>query len=548
MNATARTSNARQDTATFDERTNPPPLPEPSWGDDSALARAGVIPFAPRAIPGPAAPEPVDWPEPQPFPDALPPVPVLNERLLPRSLRAWAADIAERMACPLDYVGVPAMVAAGSLIGRRVGIRPQAETDWTEAGNLWGLIVGEPGTLKSPAVREALAPLRRMEARAAEAFALADIDHAIACNLHKVEQGLAEAAARAATKAGNREAARAAFADVDEVSPPKWQRFITSDSTAEKLGELLKDNPNGLLVERDEALALFRDLDKEERASARGFYMSGWAGMSGYTFDRIGRGTTHIPAVTISFIGTVQPVRLGQYIAQSLRSNDDGMVQRLQLLAWPERIAFRDCDRLPNAEAKAKAWNCFDRLATLNADTAGACRDMFDDDAMPTLRFDPQALGLFREWRGGLEARLESGDYPAGFVAHLSKYRGLIPRLALVCHLAGGFGGPVGVEPLEQALSWAEYLEPHAARAYGAARMDEVDAARAIWRRLERGELESPFTARELTRKNWTGLDRERADAGLAELVELDRLRMERVDTGGRPLNLYTANPRAKGQ
>ncbi len=57
------------------------------------------------------------------------------------------------------------MIAAGSLIGRRIGIRPQEHTDWMEVANLWGVIVGEPGTLKSPAVSEALKPLRWLPAR-----------------------------------------------------------------------------------------------------------------------------------------------------------------------------------------------------------------------------------------------------------------------------------------------------------------------------------------------------------------------------------------------
>jgi len=40
-----------------------------------------------------------------------------------------------------------------------VGIRPQALTDWTEVANMWALIVGRPGLMKSPAMKEALAPI-----------------------------------------------------------------------------------------------------------------------------------------------------------------------------------------------------------------------------------------------------------------------------------------------------------------------------------------------------------------------------------------------------
>ena len=44
---------------------------------------------------------------------------------------------------------------------------PATATDWTEVPNLWGCIVGRPGTMKSPAMGEALKPLHRLEARRA---------------------------------------------------------------------------------------------------------------------------------------------------------------------------------------------------------------------------------------------------------------------------------------------------------------------------------------------------------------------------------------------
>jgi hypothetical protein len=98
------------------------------------------------------------WPAPKPLPDGLLPVPPFELDFLPASICPWVADIAERMQCPLDFVGVPATVALGSVIGRKIGVRPQRLTDWIEVPNLWGCIIGRPGTLKSPALQQALAP------------------------------------------------------------------------------------------------------------------------------------------------------------------------------------------------------------------------------------------------------------------------------------------------------------------------------------------------------------------------------------------------------
>ncbi len=82
-----------------------------------------------------------------------------------RVLSAQEQDLDGKQA-PVEFIAVPAIVAAGSVIGRKVGIRPQTNTDWYEVPNLWGCIVGRPGVMKSPAVQQALKPLSRLQADA----------------------------------------------------------------------------------------------------------------------------------------------------------------------------------------------------------------------------------------------------------------------------------------------------------------------------------------------------------------------------------------------
>jgi hypothetical protein len=112
----------------------------------------------------------IEWPDPQPLPSGLPAVPVLDERLLPESLRPWIADIAERAQTPLDFPAAGAIVALSAAVGRRLGIRPKRHDDWLVVPNLWGLIVGAPGMLKSPMLREIMKPFERLEAQAHAEF------------------------------------------------------------------------------------------------------------------------------------------------------------------------------------------------------------------------------------------------------------------------------------------------------------------------------------------------------------------------------------------
>ena len=76
------------------------------------------------------------WPEIIALPNGLPPVRPFSYALLPEPLRPWVQDIAERMQAPAEFVAVTAIVAAGAVIGRKVGIRPQQHTDWHEVPNL----------------------------------------------------------------------------------------------------------------------------------------------------------------------------------------------------------------------------------------------------------------------------------------------------------------------------------------------------------------------------------------------------------------------------
>jgi len=46
--------------------------------------------------------------------------------------------------------------------------------------------------------------------------------------------------------------------EVPEVPPPRERRYVVNDTTVEKLGELLNQNPNGLLLFRDELSGFLR--------------------------------------------------------------------------------------------------------------------------------------------------------------------------------------------------------------------------------------------------------------------------------------------------
>jgi hypothetical protein len=477
------------------------------------------------------------WREPHPLPDERPPVLPFDYEYLPNKLRPAIEDISDRMQCPPEYVAIASITALGGVLGCKVGIRPQQNTIWTEVGNLWGLIIGRPGAIKSPAVSEALTPLKRLETIAI-ARNEADLkQYKQDVELWKLKKSALEAQFKEAVRKG-KGPQEPDFGEEPEAPKPK--RYLTNDSTYEKLGELLIANPSGILVSRDELISLLIYLDREENATAKAFFMTGWNGLDSYSFDRIIRGHQHIPRCCISVLGTTQPAKIGEYVKRSSIGGGDGLIQRFSLAIWPdEPLTWIDRDVAPNTEARDAVNAVFKSF-----DEAKFNGVEVEDGSIPFLRFGPAGQSVFLEWRTTLETRIRSRELPPMLESHLSKYRTLVPAYALHCQLVDNGGDPVDQISTLRAVSLAAYLESHAKRLYGAAIMAEIIAAKEILKHIRKGDLKDGFTARDVYRQQWIALsDRETVKEALRILCDHLYLRVELVKTGGRSTATYSINP-----
>ncbi len=496
---------------------------------------------------------PRQWPEPTPLPNALPPVDAFDAELLPVAFRPWVMDIAHRMQCPADYPAVGALVGASSLVGARAVIQPKARDDWKVVPNLWGAVVGRPGVKKSPALNEALKPLYSLQDNEFEYWKQAHADWELDCKLAELQsEGNQSKAKELANR--NPAAARELLKPVGLPSEPKARRLIVNDSTVEKLGELLEQNPWGTLSYRDELYGLLTSLDKQGQEGSRTFYLTSYDGNQGYTFDRIKRGTVHIPRVCLAMIGGIQPGRIQEYVRGAVAGGgaDDGLLQRFGLTVWPDIAGkYLHVDQWPDTPAKEAAWAVFERLATLQP---------YSDTEPVIWRFTPAAQEIFVEWLIPFETEIRSAAMHPAMVSHLAKYRKLIPALALLFALIDtpDSGKLVGEAELLRALAWGDYLRTHANRLYAAAVMPETADAATLLSKIRSGKLTdsdgvilSSFTPRQVSLKGWAGLGTPEAVRKAANLlVDFDWLRREVVRSGdamgrGRPSDRYFINPAA---
>ena len=529
----------------------------PPWSTEELLTKVKNAYAYGKKAPGSESPEaafkgvvvppvedPSAWPDLKPIGHGLSDVPPFSPDLIPEALRPWIVDTVEVMQCPIEFVAVAAVTAAGSVIGRKVGIRAQEVTDWTEIPNLWGVVIGRPGVMKSPAIKQALGPVTKLEARAAAANRNAWAAYSAESDRYKFEQSAARSKASADAKRGA--LPDCSFFAVSPPAAPCLRRYLVHDATYEALGLILADNPVGVCVHRDEVVSLLIPLGREENAAARGFFLAGWNGDDSYSFDRITRDPVQIAACCLSLLGSTQPGRWREYLRSAIHGGaaDDGFAQRFQLVVWPDvSPTWRDVDRRPDRAAIQRAEAVFDRLDALDPSAIGA--EPVEGRDLSFLRFSQEALAAFRAWRAALETRVRSGDLHPAMEAHLSKYRGLAPKLALIFHLIDDGRGPVSLDALQRSLRWCGVLEAHANRAYGAALNAAADGAQTILKKVRAGDLPNPFTPREVNKKGWSALNTpEEVNEALSLLVDHGHLREERRQTGGRPSHVFHVNPK----
>jgi hypothetical protein len=492
-----------------------------------------------------------DWPEPEELGADLVSVPSLKEELIPPVLRPWILDRAEVFQCPPDYFATAAIVAAGSLIGRKVAIRPKEHDDWFEHANLWGALVAPPGFMKSPVMREAFHPLYRLEAKARVEYEDAKRESEIAKAIadaarHRIQKELREKKLDESA----REKLAVQLREI-ELTDAVCRRYIVNDVTVEKVGELLKENPEGLVLLCDELSGWMGLMEHPEYVNARAFYLTAWSGKTAYTYDRIGRGSLFVEAACLSVFGALVPGTLEQYLRATFSGERaDGFIQRFQLIVYPDVPPnWEYVDRPIDQAARDRA---FRGLMQLGLMTASGFHALEEPDEIPFVRFTPAAQGIWKEayeWSMNLA---RAPDEHSALRSHFSKYSKLIAALALIFYsfrlVDGADSTSIEVDDIVRAWEWARYLESHARRIYQFVISVNETAARVIAEKLRKQRLASPFSVRDIQRKQWTGLrSKEDVEAGLAVLEECAWVRAEAPPAGktGRPPSArYWINPR----
>ena len=140
--------------------------------------------------------------------------------VFPALLAEYAKEASSVLSCPLDYVGVSMLAVSGAALGssRKLILKGLDGKGYSEQSNLWICLIGPPGSSKTPAMNEVVRPLKLIGKEQHNNW-----------------------------KPGSEQ--------------PLRQSWV-SDVTTEVMCPVLRDNPKGVLLHRDELSAWVSSMDQ----------------------------------------------------------------------------------------------------------------------------------------------------------------------------------------------------------------------------------------------------------------------------------------------
>lgn len=439
---------------------------------------------------------------------------------LPPPLRDFVAAASEALVVDGSMVALPLLSACAVAVGTTRVLRLRAgELGWQVYAIVWAAIVAASGTKKSPAQEVALRPLRKLDDLAEKGFEEASQRHELAVTRYEAELGDWKKSGR---KAGTM--------PPEKPEPPPHRQYICSDVTIEGLALVLKDNPRGVLVARDELGAWLGSFDAYTAAAKDA---QNWLELHRAGVVKINRKTSQqirIARAAASVTGGIQPAEFRRLMAKHI---EDGLLARFLLTMPPAKEKVWTEAEVPNCVAVATG-KVMQELTELE----------FGEDGEPiALRLTDEAKRLWVAWYNEHAGRQTEAEGPLRYA--FAKIEELPARLALVFELVENRDArTIGEKSVASGVELARWFAHETERIY--ATWSEGPEARKRRELVESIQVRGGrMTVRELQRGPRQYRDPGKAKAALLELVQygLARSETQYPEGPGRKVEVFVLLP-----
>ena len=192
-------------------------------------------------------------------------IPVFPVFLFPPAWRKWTVATAEGAGAPVDYVAMGLLGNVAGVTG--CGVFVEVTASWREPVVVWPAAVGAPSMGKTPALAATRRLIDAVESAARDKDAERQREHET-----KAE------AAKLAEEKWREEVAEAAEADkppptkpaaADRIEPFIPTQMVIEDATIESVVDVVRGNPRGVVLWRDEITGWLKNLGRYNAGSDR---------------------------------------------------------------------------------------------------------------------------------------------------------------------------------------------------------------------------------------------------------------------------------------
>jgi len=243
--------------------------------------------------------------------------PELPYEYLPNAIIDYVRENSKLIGTNHAVIALGALVAAAACIDDGIKIQPKKfDTSWKESARIWGAVVGDPSSKKSPGFSCALREVKKISMEMSERnTSIMDeyrAKHDIWKSIKKLDQR------------------------GPEPKEPRQDRLYVEDTTVEALSNVLRDNKRGILSFTDELTAFFGAMDAYKGASSgaskdKAHWLEAYNG-GPRQIDRITRGSMIIPNWSVSVLGGIQPDAIRRVCGNM---SNDGLLQRFIIICPP---------------------------------------------------------------------------------------------------------------------------------------------------------------------------------------------------------------------
>ena len=335
----------------------------------------------------------------------------------------------------IEYMMASLLVAVSTAIGNAVNIRIRG--GWISNSALYMILIGRPGTGKTPPLDFAFRPIRKHDAQAVKQFKLEMEQYN---NLIESNKGKKENTTPLPDK-------------------PILQRTIISDFTPEALMRALDDNHRGVVVYVDEIMGMFNAVNQYSRGQLIEQLLTAFSGKP-LDISRCSMPVPiHIEYPFINIVGTMQITRMHELIEKGYKEN--GLLDRI-IFVYPssQEISDWQLDEDSSFASFEKYSNMWESIFNKVIDLPFSD----NDNVQSILDFSPEAKAYFTNWRNNAIRAVNQIQDDGLVDSRVIKAPMITARLALVLQILRWACGEVhkdfvDIDSTKSAIALSKYFE-----------------------------------------------------------------------------------------